>query len=411
MIDLYELAEAGFFSDNVANALKKVRYRDYLALSTTMNPLRNFRPFSQPTLNEFMGLGKAAWNEVRNRLQALLSVPEHPDSDDRLNSNSELQAKVFVPMGSVKLHVPANIGDYTDFYSSRDHAYNVGVMFRGPDNALQPNWTWLPVGYHGRASSVVASGTPFHRPCGQVQADAKDPKKGAIYGPSKRLDFELEMATWVGPGNELGKPIKIENADDHIFGLCLMNDWSARDIQAWEYVPLGPFGAKNFCTTVSPWIVTLAALEPFKCNTSTGAQDPEPLPYLKDPNYGSYDIQLEVSVKGADMKEPAVICTSNYKHMYWNLRQQLAHHTVTGCNMRPGDLLGSGTISGPLPENRGSMLELSWKGETPITLPNGESRVFLKDGDSVNIRGFCEKDGVRIGFGNCEGTVLPPYEG
>ena len=317
------------------------------------------------------------------------------------------------------MQLPARVGDYTDFYSSRDHAYNVGVMLRGAANALQPNWNWLPVGYHGRSSSVVVSGTPFRRPCGQLQADAADAAKGAVHGATRRLDFELEVGTFVGPGNALGEPVAIADADAHIFGLCLLNDWSARDIQAWEYVPLGPFGAKNFCTTISPWVVTLEALEPFRCATSTGAQDPPPLAYLRDPQYGSYDVRLEVAVRpaaaaGAAEAAPATVVTrSNFRHMYWNLRQQLVHHTVTGCNLQPGDLLGSGTISGPQEGERGSLLELTWKGERPLALalPGGGSaaRTFLQDGDEVEMRGWCERasDGLRIGFGECRGVVLP----
>jgi fumarylacetoacetase len=301
----------------------------------------------EPTLNAFMALGRPAWSAVRARLQALLAAEGEAGADGALRGNAALCAAALLPRAGARMLLPATVGDYTDFYSSKDHAYNVGVMIRGPANALQPNWTWLPVGYHGRASSVVVSGTDIVRPCGQTQADAADAAKGAAFGPSKRMDFELEVATWVGPGSELGRPIPIARAEEHIFGLCLMNDWSARDIQVWEYVPLGPFGAKNFGTTVSPWIVTLEALAPFRCATST-PQDPPPLPYLADPVAGSYDIALEVALQGEGMAEPAVITRSNFKHMYWNLRQQLVHHTVTGCNMRPGDLLGSGTISGPV---------------------------------------------------------------
>ena len=300
----------------------------------------------ESTLNAFMALGRAHWVAVRCALQALLAAEGAAGADARLRASAELRAAALRPRAECRMLLPATVGDYTDFYSSKDHAYNVGVMIRGPANALQPNWTWLPVGYHGRSSSVVVSGTDIVRPCGQTQADAADASKGAVFGPSKRMDFELEVAAWVGPGNELGRPIPIAQAEDHVFGLSLMNDWSARDIQVWEYVPLGPFGAKNFATTVSPWIVTLEALEPFRCATST-PQEPPPLPYLQDPKHGSFDIHLEVALRCEGMAEH-VITRSNFKHMYWNLRQQLVHHTVTGCNMRPGDLLGSGTISGPV---------------------------------------------------------------
>lgn len=352
-----------------------------------------------------MALGRPVWRAVRSAVQSLFAE----SGDSRLHSTAALQSQVIVPVSAgIKMHLPCTVGDYTDFYSSRDHAYNVGVMIRGPANAIQPNWTWLPVGYHGRASSVVVSGTDFKRPCGQQQADPADAAKGAVYGPSKRMDFELELGTWIGPGNALGDSISVDAAEDHIFGMCLMNDWSARDIQTWEYVPLGPFGSKNFCTSVSPWVITLDALEPFRCDTSSGKQDPPPLPYLADSKYGSWDIKLEVAIK-PEGKPESIISRSNYAHMYWNVRQQLAHHTVTGCNMRPGDLLGSGTISGPTPDSRGCLLELTWKGEKPLTLDDGETRVFLKDGDSVVMRGYCEdaSTGSRIEFGVCEGKVLP----
>ena len=301
----------------------------------------------QSTLNDFMALGRPAWRAVRVRLQSLFCAEDEAGADPALRTNESLRNEALVAIGGVTMHLPASIGDYTDFYSSRDHAYNVGVMIRGPANALQPNWTWLPVGYHGRASSVVVSGTDFKRPCGQLQADPADATKGAVYGPSKRMDFELELGTWIGRGNALGEAISVQDAEEHIFGMCIMNDWSARDIQTWEYVPLGPFGSKNFCTSVSPWVVTLDALEPFRCATSSGEQSPPPLPYLADPMYGSWNVALEVAIQ-PENGPASVVSRSNYAHMYWNVRQQLAHHTVTGCNMRPGDLLGSGTISGPV---------------------------------------------------------------
>lgn len=366
------------------------------------------KTFGQPTLNAFMALPRSAWRATRARLTQLLLA----DGDDLLRRKAELRDAAMRPLQEVKMHLPAKIGDYTDFYSSREHATNVGIMFRGKDNALQPNWLHLPVGYHGRASSVVLSGTPLARPRGQLQKNREDPWQGSDYGPCKLLDFELEIGFFVGGElPSLGRPITINEAAEHIFGYVLMNDWSARDIQAWEYVPLGPFGAKNFGTTISPWIVTPDALEPFVCPTSAEKQDsPEPLPYLKEQNYSSYDIKLAVDLhtpsKGGE-KVVTTITESNFRHMYWTPRQQLVHHSVTGCNMQPGDLLGSGTISGTEQRSFGSMLELSWRGAHEIPLADGESRKFLKDGDVCNIRGFCQGDGYQIGFGDCSGEVLP----
>jgi fumarylacetoacetase len=299
--------------------------------------------------------------------------------------------------------LPAAIGDYTDFYSSREHATNVGVMFRSPDNALQPNWLHLPVGYHGRSSSVVVSGTDVRRPMGQTKADDAD---NPTYGPSRLMDFELEMGFFVGPGNPLGEPIPIADATDHIFGMVLVNDWSARDIQKWEYVPLGPFLGKNFATSISPWVVTMDALEPFRC-AGPAQEDPEPLEYLASPGDCAYDIHLEVQLESEMMTDPVTIATSNFRYMYWSICQQLAHHTVNGCNARPGDLYGSGTISGPEQHERGSMLELSWRGTEVIELPNGEERKFLADGDTVTMTGWCEKNGIKVGFGEVTGTLLP----
>jgi fumarylacetoacetase len=283
------------------------------------------------------------------------------------------------------MHLPAQIGDYTDFYSSRQHATNVGIMFRGKDNALTPNWLHLPIGYHGRSSSIVVSGTPFRRPCGQSQPDDSKPP---VFGPCKGLDFELEMAFFVGPGNEFGQPITAKNAHEHIFGVVLMNDWSARDIQRWEYVPLGPFTAKNFCTTISPWVVQLDAIMPFVCKGEE--QIPTPFDYLKHDDPFTFDINLEVSLKAPELNmSEKVLCKSNFKHMYWTMKQQLAQQTVTGCNVKPGDLLASGTISGPTKDSFGSMLEISWRGKEPFALDSeGKiNRVFLHDGDTVIMRG------------------------
>ncbi|KFQ85370.1 Fumarylacetoacetase, partial [Phoenicopterus ruber ruber] len=310
--------------------------------------------------------------------------------------------RAFVPQASATMHLPARIGDYTDFYSSRQHATNVGIMFRGKENALMPNWLHLPVGYHGRASSVVVSGTPIRRPVGQMRPDNDKPP---VFGACKRLDIELEMAFFVGPGNKYGEPIPVSRAQEHIFGMVLMNDWSARDIQKWEYVPLGPFLSKSFGTTISPWVVTMEALMPFVLPNPV--QDPKPLPYLQDKEPYTFDIKLFVAIKGEGMSMPTTICRSNFKHMYWTMKQQLAHHSVNGCNLRPGDLLASGTISGPEPESFGSMLELSWNGTKEIPLGSGQSRKFLQDGDEIILTGYCQGNGFRVGFGQCSGKILP----
>ena len=299
------------------------------------------------------------------------------------------------------MKLPARIGNYTDFYSSYQHAHNVGTMLRGPENALMPNWKWLPVAYNGRASSVVVSGMDVRRPSGQTKApDAAEP----TFGPSKSFDYELEMAFLVGPGNSLGEPVPIDSATDHIFGLVLMNDWSARDIQAWEYQPLGPFLAKNFATSISPWVVTLEALEPFR--KPLPSQDPQPLPYLRAKNDFTFDIRLEAQLQISSMNPPHVITRTNFQNLYWSISQQLAHHTIGGCNLRPGDLLASGTISGPTEESRGSMLELTWRGANPLKLPGGEMRKWLEDGDRLTISGWAEGDGYRVGFGEVSGRIV-----
>ncbi|RMI20619.1 MAG: fumarylacetoacetase, partial [Calditrichaeota bacterium] len=294
------------------------------------------------------------------------------------------------------------IGDYTDFYASKEHATNVGSMFRGKENALMPNWVWIPVGYHGRASSVVLSGTPIRRPVGQTKPEDSD---HPVFGPSRLLDFELEMGFFVGPGNALGEPIPIEKAEEHIFGLVLVNDWSARDIQKWEYQPLGPFLAKNFATSISPWIVPLDALEPFRCPGPP--QEPEPLPYLRQNQPGAFDIHLEVYLQSERMDSPTRICQTNFRYMYWSMAQQLTHHTITGCNLRPGDLMASGTISGPTPDSYGSMLELAWRGTRPVPISPGETRSFLHDGDTVVMTGWAQGNGYRVGFGELRGKILP----
>jgi fumarylacetoacetase len=355
------------------------------------------RVFRRSSLNKLMSLGHPVWRQARATISRLLSADEPTLRDD-----DQLRRSALVPMASAEMCMPVEIGDYTDFYSSREHATNVGTMFRGKENALLPNYLWLPVGYHGRASSVVLSGTDLHRPCGQTKGDAA---AAPVFGPSRLLDFELEMGFFVGPGSDLGHPLSIADAPQHIFGMVLVNDWSARDIQKWEYVPLGPFVAKNFGTSISPWVVPLDALEPFRC--AGPPQDPQPQPYLRTTGDQAYDIHLEVSLQGARMDRPHVICRSNFRYLYWNMRQQLAHHTVTGCNVRPGDLMASGTISGPTPESYGSLLELAWRGERPIRFPNGEERKFIADGDRITITGWCQGGGYRVGFGEVTGKILP----
>ncbi|KAJ3331451.1 hypothetical protein HDU76_003147 [Blyttiomyces sp. JEL0837] len=361
--------------------------------------------FSQPTLNKFMSLGRSTWREARTTLQHLLSS----STASPLRDDPALRSSAILPVSSVTCHLQADIGDYTDFYASKEHATNVGAMFRGRENALQPNWVRLPVGYHGRASSVIVSGTPVRRPCGLTQNPVS---KEVSFGPSKKLDYELEVAFFVGVGNELGDRIEISQADDHIFGMVLMNDWSARDIQAFEYVPLGPFLGKNFGTVISPWIVTLDALEAFR--VPQPVQDPTPAEYLLDGSSkaDAYDINLECTVRPAGSSTKYTTCRTNFKYMYWTFKQQLAHHTINGCNMRPGDLCGSGTISGSEPTAAGCLLEATTNGKEPISLNEDGSlkRAFLDDGDSVEIKGFASKvvDGknLRIGFGVCESTVL-----
>ncbi len=353
--------------------------------------------FEQKSLNAFMSAGRDAWKQVRIVLQTILS-----EDNPTLRDDEALKEIALIPMKDVVMCLPAEIGDYTDFYSSKEHATNVGTMFRGKENALMPNWLHLPVAYHGRASSVVVSGTDIMRPKGQTKPAGSD---SPVFGPTKLLDFELETGFFIGTGNRLGNPVNVENAMDHIFGMVLVNDWSARDIQTWEYQPLGPFLAKNFATSISPWIVTMDALEPFK--TSGPKQEPEPLPYLKSNQNCAFDINLDVYIKTEKIPEPFKISQSNYKYLYWNMCQQLAHHTVNGCNTKTGDLMASGTISGPSKDSYGSMLELTWRGENPIKLPDVEERKFLEDGDTLTIAGFCQGDGYRVGFGEVTGKILP----
>lgn len=352
--------------------------------------------FFDGNLNAIIGAGRGVLRQLRETVSDLLA------SDNKsLAGHPEIRESVLFRQSEVEMHLPIHVGDYTDFYSSIEHATNVGTMFRDPNNALLPNWKHIPVGYHGRASSIVVSGTDIHRPKGQMKPNDQDPP---VYGPCRLLDFELEMAFVVGEGNDLGHPIPVDQAEHHIAGMFLFNDWSARDIQKWEYVPLGPFLGKNFASSLSPWMVTLDALEPFR--VAGPVQDPAPLDYLSSDGNANFDIQLEVLIQ-PEGGEAHRVCASNFKYMYWSMRQQLAHHTVNGCNMQPGDLCASGTISGPVPESYGSMLELSWKGTKPIAMPDGSERKFLLDGDTVIMKAFCEQDGRRIGFGEVRSKVLP----
>ena len=354
------------------------------------------------TLNALMALGQPAWSALRLALSRAL----------REGSAAQASlASCLVPQPVAEYTVPARIGDYTDFYTSVYHATNIGRQFR-PDNPLLPNFKWIPIGYHGRASSIRVSGQTFPRPLGQtLPPGAQQP----VFGPCKRLDYELEMGVFVGGGNALGEPIAITEAEANVFGLCLLNDWSARDIQAWEYQPLGPFLSKNFATTISPWIVTLEALTPYRVAFTRPSDDPQPLPYLDAPEnweQGAIDVQLEVLLQTQQMRELGQAATrlthTSYRHAYWTVAQMVAHHTVNGCNLQPGDLLGTGTLSGPTLDQAGALIELTVGGKQPLTLPNGQTRTYLEDGDAVVLRGWCEKPGAaRIGFGECIGCVLP----
>ena len=357
---------------------------------------------AEPTLNALMAKGSAASSALRLALSRLL----------RSGSTHEAEMLAcLVPQSDAEHALPAHIGDYTDFYTSVYHATNIGRQFR-PDNPLLPNYKWVPIGYHGRASSIIISGQSFPRPMGQLMPPGAE---SPTLAPCKRMDYELEMGIFVGSGNALGTRIGIADAESHVFGLCLLNDWSARDIQGWEYQPLGPFLSKNFASTVSPWIVTLEALAPYRNAWTRDASDPQPLPYLDSAalrSEGAFDIQLEVLITTEKMREqslpPHQICLTNYRHAYWTISQLVAHHTVNGCNLQPGDLLGTGTLSGPTATEAGALIELTVGGKQPITLPSGESRAFLADGDSITLRAHCEKPGAaRVGFGACTGTLLP----
>ncbi|NML17841.1 fumarylacetoacetase [Azohydromonas caseinilytica] len=381
IVDLAAVAAAGVFDGPAAAAVQAA---------------------AQEKLNALMALGQPAWSALRLALSRALR--------EGAAGQPRLQA-CLVPQAAAQYEVPARIGDYTDFYTSVHHATNIGRLFR-PDNPLLPNYKWVPIGYHGRASSIGVSGQAFRRPLGQsMPPGAAQP----AFGPCKRLDIELELGVFIGPGNAQGEPVDIARAEEHVFGICLLNDWSARDIQAWEYQPLGPFLSKSFATTISPWIVTLEALAPYRVPFQRPAEDPQPLPYLDSAanrEGGALDIQLQVDLRTARMREaaqaPATICRTSYRHAYWTVAQMVAHHTVNGCNLQPGDLFGSGTLSGPTLDQAGALIELTAGGKQPLALPGGEQRTFLEDGDSVVIRGWCEKPGAaRIGFGSCEGTVLP----
>jgi fumarylacetoacetase len=355
--------------------------------------------FAQPRLNDFIALGRAAWRNVREQVSALLSI-----DNQALQGNAEVRARVLVPQAEASMLLPVDVPGYTDFYSSKEHATNVGMMFRDPKNALLPNWSEIPIGYNGRASSVVVSGTSLRRPNGQIKLPEQE---RPLFTACRKLDLELEMGFIVGVPNTLGEPIPCEQAEQHIFGMVLLNDWSARDIQAWEYVPLGPFNSKSFATTISPWVVTMDALEPFR--TAQPEQSPEPVSYLRHAGAHAFDIELEAWLKpqGVAEAEATRICHTNFRHMYWSMAQQLAHHTVSGCNTRVGDLMGSGTISGPTRDSLGSLLEMSFNGKEPVTLESGEKRAFLEDGDEMTLRGWCQGNGYRVGFGACCGMVMP----
>ena len=355
--------------------------------------------FLQDSLNDFISDGKKTWRLVRNRIGDIFDI-----NNPELRENEDHKKIILFTLDEIEMQLPVQIGDYTDFYSSKEHATNVGTMFRDPENALLPNWQHIPVGYHGRSSSIVPSNIPVHRPMGQTLPNGSDTP---VYGPSKLVDFELEMGFITTDANLLGEPISVDEAEDYIFGMVLFNDWSARDIQKWEYIPLGPFLAKNFASSMSCWIVTMDALLPFKVDGPD--QSPKPLPYLQFEGKKNYDIHLEVSITPQG-SEAVTVTKSNFKYMYWNMAQQLAHHTVNGCKVNSGDLMASGTISGPTPDTYGSMLELSWRGEKPIKMKDGTSRKFINDHDTVTFTGYCKNEHVRIGFGKLKTQLLPPFE-
>jgi len=371
-------------------ALQQLNYFEGIELTDDM--------FMQDTLNDFISDGQKTWRLVRNRIAELFDA-----TNPKLQNNAKDLDIIIFKMEDVEMQLPVLIGDYTDFYSSKEHATNVGKMFRDPENALLPNWLHIPVGYHGRSSSIVPSGIPVHRPMGQTLPNGETTP---VFGPSRSVDFELETAFITTDVNIMGENIAVTEAEDYIFGMVLLNDWSARDIQKWEYVPLGPFLAKNFATSISPWIVTMDALEPFR--TKGPKQEPTPLPYLQQKGKHSFDINLEVAIQPENAK-PTVVSHSNFKYLYWSMCQQLAHHTSNGCRVNSGDMMGSGTISGPTEDSFGSMLELTWGGKNPIKLNDGTERKFINDNDTVIMKGFCQNGHVRIGFGEVSSKLLPPF--
>ncbi len=375
VVDLSQLADFGFF-DRMG--------------------LKDLSCFYASVLNPLIANGPQFWSILREKLSQLFNI-----ENDELQGLEEVKKLALFPVNSVEMHMPVEVGDYTDFYSSIEHATNVGKMFRDPDNALLPNWKHIPVGYHGRSSSIVVSGAEIHRPKGQTKADDAD---APGFGPTKLFDFELEMAFITGKKTEMGESIPVDKAEEAIFGMVIFNDLSARDIQKWEYVPLGPFLSKNFGSVISPWIVTLEALQPFRVEGPE--QEPAVLPYLEYSGEKNIDIKLEVLIKPEAGKE-STVCKSNFKYMYWNMAQQLAHQTVNGCNINVGDMYGSGTISGHTPDSYGSMLELSWKGTKPLKLDDGSERKFVLDNDTIIMRAYAEKNGVRVGFGESAVKILP----
>ncbi|NOX57361.1 MAG: fumarylacetoacetase [Planctomycetes bacterium] len=388
VVDLCALHEAGLFSETSVGSENV---------------------FANDALNDFMAMGVEAWRSVRRQLVALLIAERTTDACDvaiepntTLREDAGLREKALVTRANVQMHLPSRVGNFVDFYSSKEHATNIGSMFRDPSNPLLPNWVHIPIGYNGRSSSVVVSGTDIVRPSGQTKADAAE---SPTFGPCRLLDIELEIGFLTGPANKLGSPIPADKAADHLFGMVLVNDWSARDIQKWEYVPLGPFLGKSFATSVSPWVVSLDALAPFR--VAQPKQDPPVLPYLRTDGDWGFDIDLRVHLKTATMSEGDTICRTNFKYMYWTIAQQLIHQASNGTNVEPGDLYGSGTVSGPTPDSYGSLIELCWKGTKPIKLSSGEERKFLADGDTVILSGCCHAPNYQVGFGKVCGTVTP----
>ncbi|MBN9284235.1 MULTISPECIES: fumarylacetoacetase [unclassified Flavobacterium] len=372
-------------------ALQQLGYFEGIELTDDM--------FMQDTLNDFISDGKKTWRLVRNRLAEIFDAV-----NPQLRDNEAHKEVVIFNVNDIEMQLPVLIGDYTDFYSSKEHATNVGKMFRDPDNALLPNWLHIPVGYHGRSSTIVPSGIPIHRPMGQTLPNGETQP---VFGPSRTVDFELETAFITTDANIMGENIPVGETEDYIFGMVLLNDWSARDIQKWEYVPLGPFLAKNFASSISPWIVTLDALEPFR--VASPVQEPAPLPYLQQTGDHAFDINLEVLI-APENAEATSVSKSNFKYMYWTMSQQLAHHTINGCRVNSGDMMGSGTISGPTEDSFGSMLELTWGGKNPIKMNDGSERKFINDGDTVIMKGYCQNNNVRIGFGEVSSKLLPAFE-